>query len=100
MFFVYYGLPAIVVFFVALDAFVRDTEAPKNRPFDWAFIVIAALLWPITGPFIVWKKVTRLWAKPQKPLPAQPHLSKGQTSVDQASSRSHPISTVESISRR
>ncbi len=63
---VYYGIPASIVFVVALSAFLQDAGTPKNRPFDWFFIVVTALLWPVTAPFIVWKKVSRRLNQPRK----------------------------------
>ncbi|MGD1855789.1 MAG: hypothetical protein ACFB2W_16235 [Leptolyngbyaceae cyanobacterium] len=57
MSYLYYVLPATVTFLIALSAFFRDTAASKKSVFNWVFVVVAALLWPLTLPFIVWKKL-------------------------------------------
>ncbi|MEO1589775.1 MAG: hypothetical protein AAFU71_00645 [Cyanobacteria bacterium J06632_22] len=83
---VYYGIPAGIVFLVALSAYLRDTAVPKNRPFDWLFILVTALLWPVTAPFIAWKKVTALLADPPK--------------NEGVELRSQPVSKLEALYRR
>jgi hypothetical protein len=53
----YYALPAGVVFLIVLSAFLVDQTTPKTNVRAWLFVVIATLIWPVTLPFIVWKKV-------------------------------------------
>lgn len=86
---VYYGIPASVVFVVALSAFWLDAATPKNRPSDWAFIGLVALLWPVTAPFIVWKKVSKHFNQQSK---APRSLSKADTA--------HRPTALEAILRR
>ena len=83
---VYYGIPAGIVFCVVLSAYLRDTATPKNRPFDWFFIVVVTLLWPVTAPSMVWKKVTTL-------LKARSQRQKSSASI-------HPRSALEMPSHR
>ncbi len=55
--FLYYALPATITFLIALYAFFKDTAASKVSVLNWSFVVVTGLLWPITLPFIVWKKL-------------------------------------------
>lgn len=55
--FLYYALPASITFLIALSAFFRDTAASKVSVLNWSFVVAAGLLWPITLPFMIWKKL-------------------------------------------
>ena len=57
MSFLYYALPAAITFLIALYAFFKDTAASKASVLNWSFVVVAGLLWPITLPFIVWKRL-------------------------------------------
>ncbi|MBT9315593.1 hypothetical protein [Leptothoe spongobia] len=61
MSYLYYVLPATVTFLIALSAFFRDTAASKTSVLNWAFVIVAGLLWPITLPFIIWKKLSSLF---------------------------------------
>ena len=56
----YYSIPAGLVLIITLSAYWRDQTIPKTRPFDWFFIAVTTLLWPLTAPFIVWKKLVTL----------------------------------------
>lgn len=58
MSFLYYALPAIVTFLIALYAFFKDTAASKASVLNWTFVIVAGLIWPLTLPFIVWKKLS------------------------------------------
>ncbi|MGD1952202.1 MAG: hypothetical protein ACFB14_21520 [Leptolyngbyaceae cyanobacterium] len=62
MSYLYYALPATLTFLIALYAFFKDTDASKTSVLNWAFIVVSGLLWPLTLPFIVWKKLLSLLA--------------------------------------
>jgi len=42
---------------IVISAFLKDRNVSKFSLNDWAFILIAALLWPITLPFIFSSKV-------------------------------------------
>ena len=57
MSYLHYVVPAIVTFLIALYAFFKDAEADKTLGLNWAFVIVTGLLWPITLPFIVWKKL-------------------------------------------
>ena len=61
MSYLYYALPATITFLIALYAFFKDADASKASILNWAFIVVAGLLWPLTLPFIVWKKLLSLF---------------------------------------
>lgn len=61
MSYLYYVLPAAFTFLIALYAFFKDTEASKGSLLNWAFVIITGLLWPLTLPFIVWKKLSSLF---------------------------------------
>ena len=57
MSYLYYVLPAVITFLIALYAFFKDTAASKTSVLNWSFVIVSGLLWPITLPFIVWKKL-------------------------------------------
>ncbi len=61
MSYLYYVLPATLTFLIALYAFFKDADASKTSALNWAFVIVAGLLWPITLPFIVWKKLVSLF---------------------------------------
>lgn len=63
MSYLYYVLPAVTAFLIALYAFFNDTAASKTSVLNWAFVIVTGLLWPITLPFIVWKKLSALFFK-------------------------------------
>ncbi|MEL6937716.1 MAG: hypothetical protein AAFO84_00820 [Cyanobacteria bacterium J06598_1] len=46
-----------MTFATVLQAFLKDTETPKNSTRAWVFILVAALIWPITLPFIISSKL-------------------------------------------
>lgn len=54
----YYILPAITTFLIALFAFFKDTAASKTSVLNWVFVIVTGLLWPLTLPFILWKKLS------------------------------------------
>ena len=60
-YFLYYVLPAAITCLIALYAFWKDTDSSKTSVLNWAFVIVAGLLWPITLPFIVWKKLLSLF---------------------------------------
>lgn len=49
------GLTAAII----LRAFFRDRQARKDDPQAWIFILVAALLWPLTLPSMVASKIRR-----------------------------------------
>ncbi|MEM1252417.1 MAG: hypothetical protein AAGI69_08280 [Cyanobacteria bacterium P01_H01_bin.21] len=61
MSYLYYVLPATLTFLIALYAFFRDTNASKTSVLNWSFVFMSGLLWPLTLPFIVWKKLSSLF---------------------------------------
>ncbi|NEQ53791.1 MAG: hypothetical protein F6K11_27280 [Leptolyngbya sp. SIO3F4] len=63
MSYLYYVLPATVTFVIVLSAFFRDKAASKTSVLNWAFVLVAGALWPITLPFIVWKKLVSLFTQ-------------------------------------
>lgn len=62
MSYLHYVVPAGVTFLIALYAFLRDAEASKSSVLNWSFLLVSGLLWPITLPFIVWKKLLSLFS--------------------------------------
>ena len=50
---VFYFIPAALVFFKGLQAFLEDESTPKTHFDSWVILVAAALLWPITLPIMV-----------------------------------------------
>ncbi|WP_088893068.1 hypothetical protein [Leptolyngbya ohadii] len=54
---IFYSLGATLTFGILLDAFHRDTEAPKTDVLSWAVLIIATLIWFITLPRIMQKKL-------------------------------------------
>jgi len=52
-----YWIGTGVTFFIVLNAFIKDTTAKKTSIQAWTFISTAALLWPITLPFILSSKL-------------------------------------------
>lgn len=58
MSYLHYVLPATLTFLIAVYAFFRDTEASKGSILNWTFVLVTGLLWPITLPFIIWKKLS------------------------------------------
>ena len=61
MSYLHYVVPAVVTFLIALYAFFKDAEASKGSVLNWAFVVVTGLLWPLTLPFIVWKRLASLF---------------------------------------
>ncbi|MEM6252409.1 MAG: hypothetical protein AAF821_05750 [Cyanobacteria bacterium P01_D01_bin.156] len=57
MSYLHYVVPAVGTFSIALYAFFKDSEASKSSFLNWSFVVVTGLLWPITLPFIIWKKL-------------------------------------------
>lgn len=60
MSYLYYAIPALITFLIAMYAFFRDRAASKASVLNWVFVVVTGLLWPITLPFILWKKLSLL----------------------------------------
>jgi hypothetical protein len=65
MSYLYYVLPATMTSLIVLYAFFKDTTASKASVLNWAFVIVAGGLWPITLPFIVWKKLSSLFSQKQ-----------------------------------
>ncbi|NEP58971.1 MAG: hypothetical protein F6K31_18445 [Symploca sp. SIO2G7] len=61
MSYLHYVVPAAITFLITLYAFLKDTNAPKNNGLNWAFVIVTGLLWPITLPFIIWKRLSSLF---------------------------------------
>lgn len=61
MSYLHYVVPAAITVLIVLYAFFRDAEASKASFLNWAFVMVAGLLWPITLPFIIWKKLLSLF---------------------------------------
>lgn len=61
MSYLYYVLPAAVTLLIALYAFFKDDAASKTSGLNWAFVVVTGVLWPITLPFIIWKRLSSLF---------------------------------------
>lgn len=61
MSYLYYAVPAGITFLIALVAFLKDTGASKASVFNWLFLVVVGLLWPLTLPFIVGKRLLSLF---------------------------------------
>ena len=64
MSYLYYVLPAVITFLIALYAFFKDAAAVKTSVLNWTFVIVTGLLWPITLPFIIWKRLSSLFFKP------------------------------------
>ena len=60
MSYLYYVLPAAITFSIALLAFFRDSDASKTSVLNWSFVIIVVLPWPLTLPFIIWKRLLAL----------------------------------------
>lgn len=58
-----YFLPSVVVCAFCVDAINRDEDASIHNPGTAIFTVLAALLWPVTLPSILAKKVQTAAAK-------------------------------------
>jgi hypothetical protein len=50
---------AILVFGISLQAFLKDTSTPKTHRLSWLVLIYASLLWPITLPSIIRKKLAK-----------------------------------------
>lgn len=61
MSYLYYVLPATLAFLMALYAFLKDDESSKASALNWVFILVTGVLWPITLPFILWKRFLLLF---------------------------------------
>lgn len=80
MSYLYYVFPAAITFLVALYAFFQDNAASKRSGLNWAFVVVTGVLWPITLPFIIWKKLSSLFRQEHTEFTFSPH-----TAVEQQS---------------
>ncbi|MBE9066970.1 hypothetical protein IQ260_09915 [Leptolyngbya cf. ectocarpi LEGE 11479] len=58
-----YVAPAAITFLIALYAFFKDAKASKASVLNWAFVITVGLLWPITLPFIVWKRLLLIFSQ-------------------------------------
>ncbi|MGB7086577.1 MAG: hypothetical protein WBD47_13560 [Phormidesmis sp.] len=63
-----YWTAAGITFLVVMNAFLKDREASKNSASAWIFIGLATLLWPVTLPFIINRKVRAARARHQEKL--------------------------------
>ena len=73
MSYLYYVLPATVTLLIALYAFFRDKAASKASGLNWAFVIVTGVLWPITLPFIIWKKLSSLFSQEHTVFTFRPH---------------------------
>lgn len=46
-----------LTFAVVLNAFLKDQSTAKNNVKAWLFVLVAAIIWPITLPFIISSKL-------------------------------------------
>ena len=60
-----YWIFAGVTLTIVLQAFLKDSQASKRDAKAWLFVLIASLLWPITLPFIIRRKLRNLIQPPQ-----------------------------------
>ena len=60
-----YWIFAGITFTIVLQAFLKDSQASKRDAKAWLFVLIAALLWPITLPFIIRRKLQIIVKPPQ-----------------------------------
>ncbi|MBD2257009.1 hypothetical protein [Pseudanabaena sp. FACHB-2040] len=67
-----YLIPATLVFAIALRTLMRDVTASKADVETWICFTVAALLWPLTLPAILYKKYFANLTGPTNLLPAQP----------------------------
>ena len=54
-----YSVPALLVFLFIHDAMRKDSTVPDDNMTKWTFVLLAGLLWPITVPCMMRKKVMR-----------------------------------------
>ena len=52
-----YFTGAAVVFGILINAFLKDVTTPKNHVASWIFLTVATLLWPITLPSMIRKRL-------------------------------------------
>lgn len=62
MSYLHYVVPAGLTILIALYAFFKDSEASKASVLNWSFVIVSGLLWPITLPFIIWKRLITLFS--------------------------------------
>ncbi|MEL6778995.1 MAG: hypothetical protein AAFO06_17230 [Cyanobacteria bacterium J06597_16] len=60
-----YWIAASITLGIVVSAFLKDKKASRTDPKSFLFIALAALLWPITLPFILRRKLQRAQAKRQ-----------------------------------
>lgn len=51
-----YALPGMLVVGIAFASLLRDSETPNNSWEFWTITLLAALLWPVTLPSMLWRK--------------------------------------------
>lgn len=54
---IFYSLPALIVFLTCYDALLKDATTPNDSVEIWVFMGVAALIWPLTLPCILRKKI-------------------------------------------
>ncbi len=47
----------IITFLIVSSALLKDDSADKRSAFIWLFVLVTALIWPITLPFIISSKL-------------------------------------------
>ena len=67
-----YFIPATLVFAIALQTLLQDADASKTDVETWVCFVVAALLWPLTLPAILYKKCSAAFLGAANLLPTQP----------------------------
>jgi hypothetical protein len=65
-----YTAGALLVFSLSLRAFLKDRSTPKTDLLSWMVILVATVLWPLTLPSILRKKVLK-----PAPVPLKTQLS-------------------------
>ncbi|HEY9763279.1 MAG TPA: hypothetical protein V6D07_12190 [Trichocoleus sp.] len=58
----FYFTPATLVVAIALQTLMQSGASSKPDGETWMFILLAAVLWPVTLPSILWKKYTDMTA--------------------------------------
>lgn len=54
-----YFVPVCAMLLFLLTAFLRDETTPNNDRTSWMVVAIGALLWPITLPSVVSRRISR-----------------------------------------
>jgi hypothetical protein len=84
---------------LTLSAFLKDSDAPKNSATHWLFIAVVTLLWPVTLPTILGRKVGRLSQRSQPAaVENSPATSQSLSPATQLSAE-QPLAKAETLTR-